>query len=144
MWVRIPSGVQIIKFKIMLNIQTKQVISESDWSDFVSKHYGRPYQYQQQDGCQERGNFYLNVPSEDDNSEMNDEIPETLETNEMGVKFEKWLERDPLSPVGDETQDWIIAMWWERNFYPDIQIVANDLYEKGLLEAGKYIIEIDW
>jgi hypothetical protein len=35
-------------------------------------------------------------------------------------------------------------MWWERNFYPDIQIVANDLHSKDLLEAGTYIIEIDW
>jgi hypothetical protein len=30
----------------------------------------------------------------------------------------------------------------ERNFYPDVQMVANDLYSKGLVAAGKY--EIDW
>jgi len=27
---------------------------------------------------------------------------------------------------------------------PNIQRVANDLHTKGLLEAGKYIIDIDW
>lgn len=35
-------------------------------------------------------------------------------------------------------------MWWVRNFYPDVNMVANDLYEKGLLEAGEYLINIDW
>ena len=33
---------------------------------------------------------------------------------------------------------------WERNFYPNIQAVANDLYKKGLLETGDYWIDIDW
>jgi hypothetical protein len=35
-------------------------------------------------------------------------------------------------------------MFWERNFYPDTYTVANDLYDKGLIEAGDYIINIDW
>jgi hypothetical protein len=35
-------------------------------------------------------------------------------------------------------------MWWDRNFYPNLQMVANDLHEKGLLAAGDYIISIDW
>ena len=39
---------------------------------------------------------------------------------------------------------WLIDLWWKRNFYPDIEMVANDLHAKGLLEAGEYAIDIDW
>jgi hypothetical protein len=35
-------------------------------------------------------------------------------------------------------------MFWDRNFYPNVQMVANDLHKKGLLEAGEYSIRIDW
>ena len=61
----------------------------------------------------------------------------------MGVKFEKWLERDIKQSVEGRT-DWYISLFWERNFYPNIQTVANDLHEKGLIEAGDYTINIDW
>jgi hypothetical protein len=62
----------------------------------------------------------------------------------MGVKFHKWLERDPNEPVGNVTNKTSIELWWERNFYPDIETVANDLYNNGLIEAGNYVINIDW
>lgn len=126
-----------------LIINNSKVISEIDWSNFVSHFYGRPYRFQQQNGCYERGNFYLSVPSEPD-CDMNDQIPETLETEEMGVKFEKWFERDPKMAVGEMTSEWEIALWWERNFFPDIQDVANDLYKRGELPAGEYVIDINW
>jgi len=35
-------------------------------------------------------------------------------------------------------------MWWERNFYPDVEMIANDLHKRGILEAGEYVIDIDW
>ena len=28
--------------------------------------------------------------------------------------------------------------------YPNLEMVVNDLYEKGLLEEGTYEIDIDW
>ena len=34
-------------------------------------------------------------------------------------------------------------MWYERNFYPSEEMIVNDLYEKGLLEAGEYEIDVD-
>ena len=45
---------------------------------------------------------------------------------------------------GFRKDQWAIDLWWERNFYPNIQMVANDLHSKGLLEAGEYTINIDW
>jgi hypothetical protein len=128
----------------MIKVKNVKMIEVSDWDKLVSDTYGKPYSFQQQDGCQSRGIFHLSIPSEytcDD--EMNDEIPEIINSETMGVKFEKWLERDPNQPVGGRT-DYGIDLWWGRNFYPDIHTVANDLHKRGLIEAGEYSIEIDW
>jgi len=128
----------------MIKVKNVKVIEVSEWDKLVSDTYRKPYSFQQQDGCQSRGVFHITIPSDyacDD--EMNDEIPEVINGRVMGVKFEKWLERDPNQPV-DGRADYGIGLWWDRNFYPDIHTVANDLYKKGLIEAGEYSIEIDW
>lgn len=129
-----------------LQINTIQTIGVSDWDNFVSKTYGRPYSFQQQDDCRSRGNFRLTVPEEAYDYE-NDTVPEKVNGEEMGVSFKAWLERDPKQKL--ETEDkWDrengLSLWWARNFYPDVQMVANDLHEKGLLEAGSYCIVIGW
>ncbi len=62
----------------------------------------------------------------------------------MCVKFNSWLSRDPKKPIKDQEFSWELDLFWSRNFYPSLQSVANDLYKKGLIEAGKYIINIDW
>ncbi len=128
-----------------MKIRTEKVIDLDEWDELVKKTYERPYSLQQQDGCKERGLVSISVP--DGTWDFtNDTVSETNE-NEMGVSFSAWLARDPnqkLSDPENQEYDWQLTMWWERNFYPDVQMVANDLYEKGLLEAGDYIIEIDW
>ena len=128
----------------MLKIKNVKMIEVSDWDKLVSDTYGKPYSFQQQDGCQPRGIFHITIPSEytcDD--EMNDEIPEVINGETMGVRFEKWLERDPKQPIAGRT-DYAVDLWWDRNFYPDIHTLANDLHKRGLIEAGEYSIEIDW
>lgn len=151
-----------------MGIKTKnhKVIELGDWDDLVIETYGRMYSFQQQDGCQGRGNVKLTIPDTDNDSEMHDKIPEIINGEIMGVKFATWLERDPKAPLnpsdkelkscnyywGKTEQDktsWKqdesnIRMFYDRNFYPDLQTVANDLHKKGLIEAGEYIIEIDW
>ena len=64
----------------------------------------------------------------------------------MGVSFDTWLkttvkEVNELHPEEYSGQN---DLWWERNFYPYIDMIINDLYEKGLVEEGDYAIEIDW
>ena len=132
------NGIKMMKFE---NIK---MIEVGDWDKLVSKTYNKIYSFQQQNGCQSRGIHYITIPSEytcDD--DMNDVIPEIINGNIMGVKFKKWLERDIKETVGGETGT-SIDLWWKRNFYPDINTVANELYERGLIEAGEYIINIDW
>lgn len=64
----------------------------------------------------------------------------------MGVSFAAWLARDPKQKLADPSaqEDYCLELWWHRNFYPDVQMVANDLHAKGLLDAGDHTILIDW
>lgn len=120
----------------------ERVVAHKDWDKLVIETYGRPYAFQQQDDCKERGIFRLTVPDEAFDF-ANDSIPEIVNGDEMGVSFEAWKSRDPKAPVGSEDA-WSIKLFWERNFYPDVQMIANDLHSKGLLESGEYLINIDW
>ena len=132
-----------------MKTRTEKFVGVAEWDALVTSTYGRPYSFQQQSGCRDRGSFALTVPpTATYEDEQNDTVPEVVNHNEMGVKFSSWLSRDPQQPLVDCDQvrkaKWEIDMWWERNFYPDIHTVANDLHQKGLLEAGEYIILIDW
>lgn len=130
----------------MLKIKETKVIDIRDWDDLVTKTYNKPYSFQQQDDCKERGVHYLTVPAVAEDYD-NDTLPEVVNHNEMGVSFKAWLARDPkqkLNSDDDWDREYGIDLWWERNFYPDIQMIANDLHSKGLIEAGDYIINIDW
>lgn len=130
-----------------MKIQTVLMIEVSDWDEVVEKTYGRPYSFQQQNGCQSRGTHNFTVPDEAMAEDFeNDRVPEVVNHEEMGVSFSAWLKRDPkvlLKGKGD-SDNHSLGLWWERNFYPDFQTVANDLHKKGLLKKGDYIINIDW
>jgi hypothetical protein len=141
-----------------MKITQKNIISVQDWDDLVKETYNKPYSLQQQNGCQDRGVCELTVPEKETNDYENNVVPEIVNGEEMGVSFKAWLARDPKQPLklsrkdkklGDfqkniETEQWCIDLWWKRNFYPNISMVANDLYAKGLLPAGEYLINIDW
>ncbi len=132
----------------MIQYINKRVIEVDEWDKVVEDTYGKPYSLQQQAGCQDRGTINITIPSQADDSMMNDYIPEEVNGEVMGVKFSVWLARDPKQPLrghgNDGEIEWMIRMFWERNFYPDLQMVANDLCNKGLIETGEYSINIDW
>lgn len=132
-----------------MKIRTEKVIDTAEWDKLVMDTYGKPYCFQQQEGCKARGSsFRFTVPDEAYDEGMNDSIPEVVNHPKRGVKFEAWKARDPNTPLYGEkrvrAERWDIDLWWWRNFYPDFQTVANDLLAKGLLEAGEYTIDIDW
>lgn len=126
-----------------MKIKTEKVIEVSEWDSLVKKTYGRPYSFQQQSGCRSRGVFRFSVPAEAEDYER-ESVPEKVNHDEMGVSFAAWLARNPKAPMADGRTDYSLDLWWQRNFYPDMQMVANDLHAKGLLEAGDYTINIDW
>ena len=146
-------------------IKTKQInmIELNDWDQLVVDTYGKIYSFQQQDDCRDRGIYHIIVPSEDHYDYENDTIPEVINGNKMGVSFKAWLERDsnaPLNPTDEELKEctyywdedrdkWCsskshIDLFYRRNFYPCMDMLIDDLHEKGLLPAGDYIINIDW
>ena len=127
----------------MIKIQTKQIIGVNDWDELVVQTYGRPYMFQQQDGCKERQHVPITIPDGEYDFE-NDTIPEEINGDEMGVSFKAWLARDPKEWNGKPEDARNLDMFWERNFYPDVQMIANDLHAKGLIPAGNYEIDIDW
>lgn len=128
-----------------MNIRTEQVIDVSEWDNLVKETYSREYSFQQQDGCKSRGIFRLTVPAAADEYER-EAVPEVVNHSLRGVSFAAWLARDPSRKLADPDaqEDYCLKLWWDRNFYPDVQMVANDLHAKGLLEAGEYTIDIDW
>ena len=127
----------------MMKIKQIQEIDSSEWDKTVREVYGRPYTFQQQDGCKERGSVSLTIPDTPNDFE-NDTVPELVNGPEMGVSFAAWLARDPKKLLLDRKEEYALGLWWSRNFYPDVQMIANDLYIKGLLPAGEYSIKIDW
>ena len=128
----------------MIKTKTKQVIDVGDFDNLVTETYGKPYSFQQQDGCKERQQVDITVPDDAYDYE-NDTIPEEVNGEEMGVSFAAWLARDPTQKLDTEDEwDHGLVLFWERNFYPDVQMILNDLHAKGLFPAGEYIIDIDW
>lgn len=127
----------------MLKYTLTRVVEVSDWDDFVEQNYGRTYALQQQDGCKQRGTVTLTVPCPDAEDYENESIPIEVNGDEMGVKFDVWKNCDPAS-VGEGLEDWQAEIFWQRNYYPMLEMVANDLHAQGKLEAGEYLINIDW
>ena len=131
-----------------IKTETVQIINLQEFNRVVSATYGRPYDFQQQDGCRERGHHKVTVPTEGYDYE-NDTLPYTYKsrlfglvinnaissTREMGVSFAAWLARKP---------DVDRTLWWDRNFYPHLDMILNDLHGKGIIDEGEYMIAIDW
>lgn len=130
----------------MLNIKNEKVIDLQDWDELVQETYGRIYDLQQQDGCQERKRIHITIPDVAFDFE-NDSVPEIVNDPKMGVSFKAWLARDPNQPL-DSPDEWDrkhgLSLWWNRNFYPELQTVANDLHARRLITEGDYVIDIDW
>lgn len=134
-----------------MRIRTEQIIDVGEWDKLVIDTYKRPYSFQQQNDCYSNGSFFsFTVPGESQDEDFPDSCLEQVNGPDMGIKFAKWLERDPKSPLADDEtpkysdDQWRIDLWYHRNFYPDIHTLANDLHAKGLLPAGDYNLDISW
>ncbi len=127
-----------------MKIRTEKVIEVDDWDQTVQEAYGRPYKLQQQDGCRDRGIIQITAPNDEAEDFERHTVPEVVNGEERGVAFQAWLSRDPKQKIPGQRHEWELDLWWSRNFYPTLQVIANDLHKKGILESGKYLINIDW
>lgn len=112
-----------------------------EWDDLVTSTYGRIYNFQQQDGCKDRGIYKFAVPIADVEDYKSEEIPEEINRDVMGISFKTWLERDPNTP--NFLEGYKHELFWARNFYPNVTMIIKDLENKGILKEGEYIINID-
>lgn len=126
-----------------MKIRNVKMIEVYDWDTLVEKTYGKPYSFQQQEGCKSRGTFELTIPDSAQDFK-NKSVPDIINGDKMGVSFKAWLKRDIKEWNGDDGDAFMVDLFWQRNWYPDVQMVANDLHKRGLIEAGEYVINIDW
>ena len=92
----------------MLKYTNVRSVDVGDWDQLVEETYGRPYNFQQQDGCKSRGTESFSVPLEYAVADYEYEtvsVPEEINGEEMGVSFKAWLERDPKQKVMKGTYD---------------------------------------
>ena len=131
----------------MMKIGKKITLIEvQDWNKLVIETYGIPYNFQQQDGCKSRGTYHFLIPQtvsefDDFKNESIDEYPGYGDPVEMGVSFESWLKHD-ITKYGK--MDLNRKLWFHRYFYPNVTMIIEDLYKRGVLEEGEYLINIDW
>lgn len=128
-----------------MKVQIKKFVPVHVWNEFVREVYGRSYKLESQEHYCNKIVSFLTIPtSYDSDDDMNDSIKEIVQGLEKGVKFKTWLSRDPLQPLLTRRYDeWELETFWEENFYPDLQTLANDLYKKNKLDSGEYIIYFD-
>lgn len=130
-----------------MKYKTIKLIDLHDWDELVQQTYGKPYRFQQQDGCQSRGLFRFSVPSESEPEDFeNKTLPFKINGEKMGIEFNTWLNTtvDDMNTAHPERHSGQNNTFWERNYYPSIDMVINDLFNKGLIEEGDYAINIDW
>ena len=120
-----------------------------DWDDLVKKVYNKPYNLQQQNGCYDDGeNIEIDIdlknPCEDLYEEITN-IPLKVDGKEKGVSFNTWLETDPKTlGLSEWEYGYEKGLFWDRNFYPDVNYLAQDLCRRGYIEEGSYTIKIWW
>lgn len=110
----------------ILQGQVVTLIDESEFSALVTKIYGRPYRFQQQGDmkCQDTIETF-SVPSEEYGGWT-------------GPSLTEWQIAPP--PDGDFKEE----LRWHRDFYPELEVVVNDLYARGLIAAGDYALHVWW
>ena len=133
-----------------MKINLVKQIDVEEWDNFIQKTYNKPYSFQQQDGCKNRGIEYISTDEKylDGVDFENVEIPFIINGNIKGVSFETWLNTSPEDTLKHFKEpynsDWENELFWHRNFYPHVLMIVNDLCKKGLFELGEYQIKIDW
>ena len=139
-----------------LNCTKRTVIkvNHNDWNKFITEVYGKPYNFQQQDGCRSRGVYDFSLPFDfelyDEEEDFLDFVDRTdFNKNQSCVKFSVWKDekvkyKDPDKTVfyQDEYED--ERLYWVRAFYPNLYTLLDDLYKKGLLEDGDYELVVSW
>lgn len=136
-----------------LKFNRTKTIDVSDWDRFVCEHYGKDhYSFQQQNDCIDRGNYSVTVSSTTkdpyENKTIDDMVIKCNHEN-MGVSFVVWRDtpKDYFTKNNltiDKDGYNFDGLWWDRNFYPDVEMIARDLFFKGIIDSEDFEIVVDW
>lgn len=130
-----------------LKIKNVKLIESYELDKFIEKIYGKPYSFQQQAGCIERGIHNIEIIGEkyESSDDLPDTVKEEINGDDMCVSFESWLKTDPSEhKERNGWSDWEVKLFWARNFYPCLEDVMEDLCKKGHIKPGQYTINVDW
>lgn len=122
-----------------MELKFKQInqIDSGDFDKFIRSFYKKPYCIQQQNGCMSRGAIEFSIPLINDDSILfNVELFDYLDDL---PSLQEWLLKDPSEKVEGIT---FLDIYWERDFYPKLSEILNDLYEKQKIVEGDYQIVI--
>lgn len=117
-----------------VSIQDVRLIEEREFSALVTRVYGRPYRLQQNMMLGQDTIYPLTVPE-----------PEPVDESHE-PSFAEWASQDPdLDADGHPWRHaWEKEIWWEREFYPPFSALVNDLYERGHLPMGTFMLHVWW
>lgn len=122
-------------------MKTIEVVPCEEFDELVRKTYNRPYCIQQQNNTALETIVKININNAQDYPSVKIEgHPDVWDID--GVSFADWINRDPKEKLNDMMDDWEIDLWWQRHFYPELNTIAKDLYQKGLLDKKTYKILI--
>ena len=107
------------------------VLHESEFSNLVRQTFERPYSLQQQGDMHSQESF------------IRFDVPAELEW-EHEPSLETWLATTPPDPEDHSMAAFTNRLRWDREFYPDLQDIANELHARGQLDAGTYVLHVWW
>ena len=110
------------------------VLHESEFSDLVRQTFERPYSLQQQGDMHSQESFVrFDVPADREEEE-----------HWQAVSMEEWLAATPPDPEDRSMEAFTDRLRWDREFYPQLDSVANELHARGQLDAGTYVLHVWW
>lgn len=125
------------------------LVNVEDFNEVIKEVYCKHYSFQHQGARTYNGveeSYFLKVPYIRNFKDFDSgaAIEECIYNNEQilqyGVEFNEWLNKDPnFEWYSSDINNKLI---WERYYYPHIYMLINDLYIKGLIEAGEYCIKM--
>lgn len=116
-------------------LKTKKVdlVWSVTWNNFVRKVYGVPYDISVQEI---EDSFEFTVPIRGAEDYQNESYDDIRKKGENGVKFGVWASTKPVGVEKDSAE----MQNWEMEFYPCFDMLVNDLFTRGLLPMGNYVM----
>lgn len=122
----------------MLKYANVRYVDHLNFNDLVKDTYNKIYSLQQTYGGWDRQSFNFTATK---NGKFAEGLPTKINEDDWGegIDFKTWL-NTPCPKNCSFSEE----LFWERNFHPYFDDLVLDLCQKGLIEEGDYVMNIDW